>query len=114
MIGSVLTGYERKGESMADRIEVMDALERCNSYGMCDDEGCPYYPTLGCLELLRKDALELLKEQKAKAIEYNDNPFTGLPVAHCPNCKRYAIQFHSSIEEETHYCPWCGHAVKWE
>ena len=64
-----------------------------------------------------EDALDTindaLKEQGPKAIEYHDNPFTGLPVAHCPNCMRYAKQFHSSVEEETHYCPWCGQEVKW-
>lgn len=59
------------------------------------------------------EAVRLLKEQEPKAIEYHDNPFTGLPVAHCPNCKRYARQFHASVEEETHYCPWCGQEVKW-
>lgn len=62
--------------------------------------------------VMRK-AYYMLKEQEPKAIEYHDNPFTGLPVAHCPNCMRYARQFHSSVEEETHYCPWCGQAVKW-
>ena len=57
--------------------------------------------------------IDMLKEQEPKAIEYHDNPFTGLPVAHCPNCKKYAIQFYTAVEEEAHYCLWCGQAVKW-
>lgn len=58
--------------------------------------------------------LELLKEQEPKPIAYIDNPYTGLPVARCPKCGKFARQFHSAITEETHYCPWCGQAVKWE
>jgi hypothetical protein len=58
-------------------------------------------------------AEELLKEKEPKAIEYFDNPYTGLPVAVCPNCLRYARQFLASVEEETHFCPWCGQEIKW-
>ena len=58
--------------------------------------------------------LELLKEQEPKPIAYTDNPYTGLPVARCPKCGKFARQFHSATTEETHYCPWCGQAVKWE
>lgn len=49
---------------MTDREKVINALERCESYGYCKDMDCPYYDNVHCLELLRKDALELLKEQK--------------------------------------------------
>ena len=60
-------------------------------------------------------AEELLKEQEAKPIAYTDNPYTGLPVAKCPNCGKFARQFHMAHPgEETHFCPWCGQAVKWE
>ncbi len=57
---------------------------------------------------------ELLKDYEPKPIAYTDNPYTGLSVAHCPKCGKFARQFHSSVEEETHYCPWCGQEVKWE
>ncbi len=53
---------------MTNREKVKNALRRCKSYGDCEDEGCPYYYTVGCLELLRKEALALLKEQE-KEIE---------------------------------------------
>ena len=56
----------------------------------------------------------LLKDQEAKPITYTDNPYTGLPYARCPKCAGYATQFYSMSTEETHYCPWCGQAVKWE
>lgn len=56
---------------------------------------------------------DLLEEQKPKPIAYTDNPYTGLPVARCPKCGKFARQFHSAITEETHYCPWCGQAVLW-
>ena len=59
-------------------------------------------------------AIALLKEQEPKPIAYTDNPYTGLPVARCPKCGNFARQFHASTDEETHYCPWCGQAVKWK
>ena len=49
---------------MDDREKVMNALRRCESYGYCEDRDCPYYENTNCLEMLRKDALELLKEQE--------------------------------------------------
>lgn len=68
------------------------------------------------LELMT-NVLTLLKEKKeqeALPIGYQDNPYTGLPVAHCPNCGKFARQFHAVYsDEETHFCPWCGQAVKW-
>ncbi len=48
---------------MADREKVINAFGRCESYGYCEDRDCPYYENTNCLEMLRKDALELLKEQ---------------------------------------------------
>lgn len=101
---------------MPDKKKVIKGLEIC--YGppsKCED--CPYHDLpdeQSCNDVLCLDALAVLKKHEQKAIEYHDNPFTGLPVAHCPNCMRYARQFDSSVEEETHFCPWCGQEVKWE
>ena len=50
---------------MNDLEKVMNALGRCESYGYCEDKQCPYYECTGCLDLLRKDALTLLKEQQS-------------------------------------------------
>lgn len=58
--------------------------------------------------------ITLLKEQEPKLIDYTDNPYTGLPVAHCPKCGKFARQFHTEHPgEETKFCPWCGQEVKW-
>lgn len=51
---------------MTDREKVINALGRCESYGYCEDKRCPYYEDTGCLESMRKDALELLKEQEQR------------------------------------------------
>ena len=69
-----------------------------------------------CPEYLLADALELLKEQEPKSIVYKEkNWMTGLPIAICPRCGKVARQFYAGYtEEETHFCPWCGQAVKWE
>lgn len=57
---------------MADREKVINALGRCESYGYCDDKRCPYYENTGCLESLRKDALELLKAQEPRVMAYDE------------------------------------------
>ncbi len=48
---------------MPDLEKAINALGRCESYGYCEDKKCPYYENTDCLELLRKDALFLLKAQ---------------------------------------------------
>lgn len=55
----------------------------------------------------------ILKEREPQPIEYIDNFYTGIPIALCPKCRKSVRQFHSTTIEETHYCPWCGQAVKW-
>lgn len=60
-----------------------------------------------------EQVLEMVKRQEPKPIAYTDNPYTGLPVARCPKCGKFARQFHAVTDEETHFCPWCGQAVKW-
>lgn len=108
---------------MADRNQVIYDIERCvcKVPDACSD--CSKHRTVvpleclefECMEELMKDALELLKEQEPKAISYKENWMTGLPVAICPRCGRFARQFHMEHSgEETHFCPWCGQAVKWE
>ena len=47
-----------------DKEKIMNALERCQAYGECYDESCPYYRDAACLEKLRQDVLVLLKEQE--------------------------------------------------
>ena len=97
-----------------DREKVIKALEWCEENGCI---GCPYYTnetdTNGCN--INQDILELLKEQEPKPLDYIDNPYTGLSVAHCPSCGKFVEMFYNGFEEgETRYCPWCGQAVKWQ
>ena len=98
---------------------VMTWLEICGKNNDCS--GCCPYSENGfgeygqCRESLMADAYDLLKEQEAKPIVYTDNHYTGLPVAHCPKCGKFARQFHMAQPgEETHFCPWCGQEVKWD
>jgi hypothetical protein len=59
------------------------------------------------------DALALLKEQEAvepKQVDlYGKDDWYGL-VCVCPHCKAEWM----GCESETHFCPNCGQAVKWE
>ena len=99
-----------KGESMADKIEVIDALERCHSYGRCDDDGCPYYPTIGCLELLRKDALELLRPlveaKKPENLRERRAGRTRVHLGDCPVC-------HRVVEFAQKHCHNCVQLLDW-
>lgn len=47
---------------------------------------CPYWGDNPCEIHLIADALTLLKEQKALPIVYQNNEYTGLPMALCPSC----------------------------
>lgn len=100
-----------------DREKVIKGLE-CHKKKMVCMNHCPYCDGSGstddCTDKLIAEAFTLLKEQEPKPIAHTDNPYTGLPVARCPKCGKFARQFHSAIDEETHFCPWCGQAVKWE
>lgn len=53
---------------MDDREKVIEGLERCDLYGYCADKQCPYYENVLCHELLRSDALSLLKAQEPRVL----------------------------------------------
>ena len=65
-------GIKQRRNGTTDKEKVINALERCESYGYCKDTDCPYYENTHCLELLRKDALILLKEQEPRLINLYD------------------------------------------
>lgn len=91
---------------MTDREKVMNALWRCESYGYCEDKRCPYYGDTNCLESMRKDALELLKEQET--VEPIDlGLFADFITWGCPICERW-------LDHDYKYCPYCGRKVKWD
>ena len=105
MIGSALT--EKGGMAMADRENVVGHLYDCLAVSK------PENTWVFVRKDIVGDALSMLKEQKALPIAYQDNPYTGLPVAHCPKCGKFARQYHAVYEEETKFCPYCGQEVKW-
>lgn len=101
---------------MNDMEKVIKGLECClifdeDWFYHCDE--CPYRATEDerkvidwcChLEELRKDALELLKEQEPVEPQYE--MICGDKVAFCGNCDTYL----GSVK----YCPTCGRPVKWD
>lgn len=97
---------------MADRKKVINALGRCESYGYCEDKRCPYYKDTSCLESMRKDALELLKEQEAvKPILVKLYPHD---VYKCGNCGHCAVGTTVPKTYRPKYCPECGRKIKWD
>lgn len=52
--------------------------------------------------------LEVVKEKDAKEVEIHETDEWYCPVFACPDCKAKWM----SDEENTHYCPNCGRAVK--
>ena len=106
-IGSVLTGRQSRmtdREKLIDREKVITGLEMCATNPDPDcREKCPYYSAHApCVEAMCKDALELLKEQKA--IKPKIDAF-GHP--YCPKCKVLVYQTWS-------FCPHCGQELIWE
>lgn len=80
-----------------------------------DEYGRTVFPDCSSKYYAVRDAIELLKKQEAIPIAYKENMLTGLPVAICPKCGRFARQFHMDTPgEETKFCPFCGQKVKWE
>ena len=83
-----------------DKRNVMDWLN-----DMAHDEKWPCYYSDSELQMLAKDALELLKKQETKPPEWH------IGRAHCPECGEL---FPKKKEREINYCFQCGQAVKRE
>ena len=81
---------------MVDREKVITGVDICLSRFHCGED-CPYYNVenrSGCMELLRKDALELLKEQPE--------------IVRCEDCKhRPTYPKAYGAEINGHWCYWC-------
>lgn len=101
---------------MTNLEKVIKGLECClntSRFVECT-ENCPYYQrklVVGvCSENLMRDALSLLKGQEPKPVGlYGKDDWYGL-VCVCPDCKAEWM----SDESNTHFCPNCGQAVKWD
>ena len=79
--------------------------------GRCEVDECPYR---GDCDQMLLDAMELLKKQEPILLENQHKPFgyntnANAPwISRCPKCKK-------KIEgRQTHYCKYCGQAVKWD
>lgn len=83
---------------MNDLEKVMNALGRCESYGYCEDKQCPYYECTGCLDLLRKDALSLLKTQDTTMLQgfLTDIP-SSESILNSVNCHAISLEHASQI-----------------
>ena len=101
---------------MPDREKVIKGLKCCSvPEGHCEE--CQY-KTSGyvaeCTSALARDALVLLKEQEAvEPIAIKQEMFYEFygAVACCPKCDCLWIMY---MDNDMHYCPECGQAVKWD
>ena len=94
---------------MTDREKVITGFDICLSRFHCGED-CPYYNAesrSGCMELLRKDALELLKEQET-TLEKDGHHIR------CVKCNSYwCTTDREGNAFPMNYCPECGRKVKW-
>ena len=95
---------------MPDIENVIKGLECCSAVPEHDCENCPYDQETGDYicgsREMKREAIELLKEQEAKTGEWitiwqEDDPDTSLE-ARCSVCGRV------SKRPLGHYCKWCG------
>lgn len=99
---------------MADLGKVIYSIERCICHVPDACRDCYYdagHPYNECVELLLRDALELLKAQEPKNILDVADSVEGIEVGKCPRCDRTIV---SKQSDPTWYCKYCGQAVKWE
>ena len=100
---------------MADREIVIKNLEICVS-GYC--KGCTYDKpgslSDGCWTELMMDAFAILKEQEpVEPLAIKQEMFDEFygAVSCCPKCDCMWVMYR---ENDMHYCPECGQAVKWD
>lgn len=89
---------------MADKQKVLKGLECCGGRVSCIS--CPYNGMDDCLDVLKRSAMELLKEQEAVEPEVEVmNEIDRL--YRCPKCHKCFFY------EKQKYCDQCGQAVTW-
>ena len=91
---------------MADREKVKKGLDLCLTGEASACKDCPY--DAECKEArgigpspLRRDALELLKEQKDTVRRVNMRWEMGIHGGNCPKCLNW-------VQLSYNYCPFCG------
>ena len=93
------------------REKVIYSIERCICHVPDACRDCPYdagHPYNECIEMLLKDAMELLKEQEPKQVVMTTNSY-GTKFYHCPRCNHDIYAYPRQM-----YCSQCGQAVKWD
>ena len=126
---------------MNNREKVIKGLKHCGfgDPGPCYENDCPYYQSLDCTDELKKDILDLLKEQEVKEQCLKTK---CVICPHCANCDvdengllkeqkpipcgekikagDIMLDFYecgycnNAIRKPWRYCPFCGKEVKWE
>ena len=90
---------------MIDKQKIIDGLECCSGRVSCNS--CPYNGMDDCVDVLKRRALELLKEQEA--VEPEVEVMNEIDrIYRCPKCHKCFFY------EKQKYCDQCGQAVKWE
>ena len=95
---------------MADREMVIKGIECLTADEITCNTDCPYFSGVGCVNVILRDALELLKEQEPKTAITNPEKY-GDYLKHCPSCE--TVLPISSQYGRTKFCHLCGQAVKW-
>ena len=94
---------------MSDRQKIVRAVETC--FDSWIDKHRNMGLDLHEVERMKRDALELLKEQEPQSVIVKCEPSNGniLWFANCPKCGQ-------GIERDKHknHCGYCGQAVKWD
>lgn len=100
---------------MADGKKVREGITFCLSRFHCGED-CPYYNTgkTGCMELLQKDILEMLKEQESEWLEDSD---PGQEYGTTWACRKCMHTIHKPFiwnpyDSGYKYCPHCGAEMK--
>ena len=105
---------------MTEREKVIYSIERCICHVPDACQDCAYdadHPYNECVEMLLKDALELLKAQEPKPPRFAV-AFDKIFYA-CDKCGKSLLVVIDAegIKRVTNmpkYCPECGQAVKWD
>lgn len=108
---------------MADVENVIYAIERCTCHVPDACRDCPYdagHPYNECVEMLLKNAMELLKEQEQKHGRWVRLTGMAPPEYHghriCSICECFAPYdpLHMGREILPKYCPGCGAKMEGE
>ena len=107
---------------MGDKSRIVSGLKSCRMRPLYCNSTCPYFEKKDCTNKLADDVLEMLEEQKPKAVQAyiekgipNAIQFiihAGDTVYCCPKCGK-----NLSVNQKRKYCRYCescGQALDWE